>query len=100
MKKTFLSLFTLLFLLCLPQAAFALEDPSSVPIQAESGRGLACLSEVMTKNKAAFRDPDGDFSDLFIRRTWNNTNLFLDTFSFLDSDFFLLFYFGRQQIIF
>ena len=63
MKKTFLSLFTLLFLLCLPQAAFALEDPSSVPIQAESGRGLACLSEVMTKNKAAFRDPDGDFSD-------------------------------------
>ena len=63
MKKTFLSLFTLLFLLCLPQAAFALEDPSSVPIQAESGRGLACLSEVMIKNKAAFRDPDGDFSD-------------------------------------
>ena len=63
MKKTILSLFTLLFLLCLPQATLALEEPASVPVQAESGRGLACLSEVMTKNKAAFRDPDGNFSD-------------------------------------
>ncbi len=63
MKKTFLSLFTFFFLLCLPQTAFALEEPAPVPVQAESGRGLACLSEVMTKNRAAFRDPDGDFSD-------------------------------------
>ena len=63
MKKTFLSLFVFFFLLCLSRDAIALEDPSPTPVQAESGRGLVCLSEVMTKNKAAFQDPDGDFSD-------------------------------------
>jgi len=35
-----------------------------------SGLGQACLSEIMTKNKATLRDPDGDFSDwIEIRNT-------------------------------
>ena len=35
-----------------------------------SGLGQACLSEIMTRNKATLRDPDGDFSDwIEIRNT-------------------------------
>ena len=71
MKKT-ISILLLIFLLlsCLPRESFAQEDSAPVPEDSEpvsemfdSGRGLACLSEVMTKNKATLRDPDGDFSD-------------------------------------
>ena len=81
MKKSILSLFILLFFLCLPLDAFALEEPASVPLQAESGRGLACLSEVMTKNKAAFRDPDGDFSDWVEIRNTAGRNIDLEGWS-------------------
>ena len=63
MKKTIPLLLLIFLLFCFPREVFALEQTDTPPEQAESGRGLACLSEVMTKNKAAFRDPDGDFSD-------------------------------------
>ncbi|MBQ3373666.1 MAG: CotH kinase family protein [Oscillospiraceae bacterium] len=63
MKKAIPVLFIIILFLCLPQETIALEQTDSAAVQAESGRGLACLSEVMTKNKAAFQDPDGDFSD-------------------------------------
>ena len=59
MKKK-ISIFILVLCLIFCQAAEALAVEDS---PAASGRGLACLSEVMVKNKAAFQDPDGDFSD-------------------------------------
>ena len=49
MKKTIPVLFIIIFLLCLPQKAYALEQTDTAAEQAESGRGLACLTEVMTK---------------------------------------------------
>ncbi len=63
MKKIPSVFIFILLLICFSRQAFALEQTDTSPEPAESGRGLACLSEVMTKNKAAFRDPDGDFSD-------------------------------------
>ena len=38
-------------------------DPTPVPVRYESGMGKARISEVMSKNKAAVQDRDGDFPD-------------------------------------
>ena len=55
----------LIFFIC-PQAGAEEEQTEEIP----SGRGQACLSEIMTRNKATLRDPDGDFSDwIEIRNT-------------------------------
>ena len=63
MKKVIPVLFIIILLLCFPRETIALEQTDSATEKVESGRGLACLSEVMTKNKATVQDPDGDFSD-------------------------------------
>ena len=81
MKKTILLFFCIFLLVCFSEGAIAQEEPSSEPLQAESGRGLACLSEVMTKNKAAFRDPDGDFSDWVEIRNTAGRNIDLEGWS-------------------
>ena len=55
MKNIFLLFFCIFLLVCFSEGSPAQEEPSSEPLQAESGRGLACLSEVMTKNKATMK---------------------------------------------
>ena len=55
----------LMCFICLQARAEEVEE-EKIP----SGLGQACLSEIMTKNKATLRDPDGDFSDwIEIRNT-------------------------------
>ena len=68
-KKVFRAFTTFCFaLLIFFSSAVGAEENASEEIP--SGRGQACLSEIMTRNKATLRDPDGDFSDwIEIRNT-------------------------------